>query len=118
MTGVYRQTCRALVADDGTRVLLDRDYVFGRSPFRDPSVVAGNASPLVVQDPDHLVSRVQLHLGVQGERVIIRDSGSANGTYFAEPGAEQWRPLNREPMALLPGWSIRLGRRVYTYVIE
>ena len=115
-TAFVEVTDRALVADDGTRILLDRHYVFGRDPFHDQAVLSGAASPIVVRDPDQLISRVQVHVSVAHGAVTLRDGGSANGTFVAAPGAKEWVRLGDQPAALPPGWSMRIGRRVYTYV--
>lgn len=115
-TAFVEVTDRALVADDGTRILLDRHYVFGRDPFHDQAVLSGAASPIVVRDPDQLISRVQVHVSVVHGAVTLRDGGSANGTFVAAPGAKEWVRLGDQPAALPPGWSMRIGRRVYTYV--
>ncbi|MFD4369734.1 FHA domain-containing protein [Rhodococcus sp. NPDC058521] len=104
-----------LVADDGKSVPLDRNYVMGREPWRHESVRLGRAVPLVVEDEDDLVSRVQAHIAVADEQVTIQDGQSANGTFAAAPGSTDWTRVGSEPMRLEPGWSIRLGKRVYTY---
>lgn len=111
------QSVGALVADDGTSTPLDRAYVLGREPQQDPSVQLGEASPIVVRDPDNLVSRVQVRVSVDAQGgVTLSDCGSANGTFVAAPGATDWVRLGEEATALPPGWSMRLGRRVFTHV--
>ncbi len=115
-TAFVEVTDRALVADDGTRILLDRQYVFGRDPFHDQAVLSGAASPIVVRDPDQLISRVQVHVSVVGGVITLRDGRSSNGTFVAAPGAKEWVRLGEAPAVLPPGWSMRIGRRVYTYV--
>ena len=115
-TKVVDNPVAALVADDGTRTLLDRDYVFGRDPQRDAGVTRGAASPVAVADPDNLISRVQVYLSVVAGVVLIRDNDSTNGTFIAAPGAGQWQPLGAEPTVLPPGWSMRMGRRIFTYL--
>jgi FHA domain len=106
----------ALVADNGARTPLDRDYVFGREPWNDQAVIDGHASPIVVRDPDNLVSRIQVHVTVRPSDgiVVIRDV-SANGTFVAPPGGAEWMRLTREPVSLPPGWSILMGSRIFTY---
>ena len=106
----------ALVADNGARTLLDRPYVFGREPQQDPSVIAGEASPVRFEDPEHLISRIQAYVFVDGLTVTIEDAGSANGTYISAPGAAEWTRLDSEPARLPVGWSIRMGRRVLTHL--
>lgn len=114
-TQVVNTSVAALVADDGTRTLLDRDYVFGRDPQHDPAVARGAATPIVVRDPDNLVSRVQAYVGVTAGVVSVRDAGSANGTFIAAPGADGWTVVQERPAVLPEGWSMRLGARVFTH---
>jgi hypothetical protein len=109
-------TGATLIADDGARTPLDRAYAFGREPQNDESVLRGEVTPVVVNDPDNLVSRVQFYIWVDGEVVVIRDNASANGTFVAAPGAPDWTRLGPEPVVLPVGWSLRIGRRVYTHV--
>ncbi|MFN2519317.1 MAG: FHA domain-containing protein [Jatrophihabitantaceae bacterium] len=107
----------ALVADDGARTVLDRSYVFGREPQYDESVTRGEASPVQVHDPDNLISRVQAHVSVDPSGVTVRDASSSNGTFIAAPGTAEWVRLGEEPAALPVGWSMRMGRRVFTHLL-
>ncbi len=105
-----------LRADDGTQVTLDRSYVLGREPQDEPSVRSGAASPVIVADPESLISRVQAFVSVSGGVVTVRDAGSANGTFIAAPGAAEWTRVGTEPTPLKPGWSIRVGKRVFSFL--
>ncbi|MGH3612064.1 MAG: FHA domain-containing protein [Pseudonocardia sp.] len=116
-TMVAKAPLGALVADGGSpRILLDRAYVIGRDPHNDPAVRGAQASPIVVHDPDNLISRVHVYASVDGGELILRDAGSATGTYIAAPGAESWTTIGAEPTSLPPGWSVRLGKRIFTFV--
>jgi hypothetical protein len=106
----------ALQADNGSRVPLDRDYVFGRNPQQDPAVVRGASSPVKVDDGAQLISRIHTRVSVAGGTVTVRDAGSANGTFIAAPGDAQWTRIGPEPVPLPVGHSLRLGLRVYTHV--
>jgi hypothetical protein len=109
-------TVATLVADDGARTPLDRPYVFGRDPDRDDAVARGVATGLVVSDPDNAISRVHTYLWVNQHGVYVRDANSANGTFVAAPGARDWDRLGDQPAELPVGWSIRIGRRIFTHV--
>jgi hypothetical protein len=105
-----------LVADDGTRTALDRPYVFGRDPDRDDAVSRGAATGIVVADPDNTISRVHTYLWVNQHGVYVRDANSSNGTFIAAPGARDWDRLGDQPAELPVGWSMRIGRRIFTHV--
>jgi hypothetical protein len=114
-TQVVTVSSGLLIADDGTRTILDRAYVFGRDPGNDPAVVRGYATPISVDDPDSLISRVQARVAAVGGVVTVSDANSANGTYIAAPGAREWTRVGSVPTVLPEGWSMRLGRRVFTH---
>ena len=99
-----------LVADDGTRTILDREYVFGRDPGHDPAVSRGSATPITIDDPDSLVSRVQARIAVVAGVVSVSDAGSSNGTFIAAPGARDWTRIGTVPTVLPEGWSMRPGQ--------
>lgn len=115
-TMVVRRAVGVLVADDGTRTPLDRNYVVGREPQEDPDVISGAASPIVVVDPDNLISRAHAHVTVDTGGVMVRDNASGDGTYVAPPGAPEWMRLGPDAAPLPPGWSLRLGMRVFTHL--
>jgi len=106
----------ALHADDGSRVPLDRDYVFGRDPGQDPTVVRGLSSPIPIDDGEQLISRIHAHISVTEGAVMVRDAGSANGTFIAAPGAAKWTRIGLDPVPVPVGHSLRFGLRVFTHV--
>lgn len=102
-----------LVTDDGAVYTVTGDYVIGREPEQAPDVKAGRARALVLQDGEHSTSRVHARLELSGWSVLLKDSGSANGTFLSRGGAAgPWTVVPREPgTPLRPGDRVRLGKR-------
>jgi hypothetical protein len=104
-----------LEVDDGTQFMLDGDYVLGREPTLDGDVLAGQARPMRINDPNGTVSRLHLKISLTGWRVEVSDLGSANGSVIKSPGEE--RTLTPfEPMIIEPGARIGIGHRSMQYL--
>ena len=102
-----------LVGNDGSRVILDRNYVLGRDPRSDSAVRRGDSSPITIPDNSGAVSRVHAYIDASNSAIMIRDNNSTNGTFIASPGASEWIRLTQEPATLEMGWAVCIGNRVY-----
>ena len=108
-----RPTLGFIVFDDGTTFALDRSYALGREL---PEIDDPDTTPLVIDDPEHSVSRRHAELRLDGWDVIVRDIGSSNGTRVWDPPSSSWQRLQTgEPLVLGEGTYVAVGRRVFVY---
>ncbi|WP_067721583.1 FHA domain-containing protein [Nocardia yamanashiensis] len=106
-----------LGSPEGAVYPLDRPYVLGRDPMIDESVRRAVASPIVIPRDRH-VSRVHAYLSVEAGKVLVRDASTPGGTFVAAPGAQDWIRVGQKATELPPGWSLRIGERVFTFRAE
>jgi hypothetical protein len=104
-----------LILDDGNAIPLDGDYVAGREPTLDDAVAAGEARPLLINDPNGIVSRVHARVHLEGWRVLVTDLGSANGTRVLLPHQMEQQLLPKVPIVLPPGSRVDLGGAGFAY---
>lgn len=110
-----RPALGVLVADDATVYRLDRNYVVGSDPGRDPTVRSGLARPLVLAGADMAPSHAEVRM--HDWDVVVTDRGSSGGTSVFELNSSNWLRLPRyEPRALRPGTHIAFGQRIVTFV--
>jgi hypothetical protein len=103
-----------LVLDDGTIFSLMRDFVLGRVPEADQSVILGQADQMRFTDMS--VSRVHARITLDGWDVVVEDQGSTNGTFVCLPGQSSWTRLAPGVATTLPtGGSLAVGRRQLRY---
>ncbi len=102
-----------LVTDGGTIYPVTGDLLIGREAAQAPDVLAGRALALPLRDTARSTSRVHARLTVDGWTVLLRDNGSANGTFLSRSGAAgPWLPVTAHiPVRLVHGDRVRLGKR-------
>jgi MFS family permease len=109
------QICRpldAVVLDDDSRFVLDRDCVVGRDPRHGDTPLNG-LRPIRIDVRANGMSRVHLEIRRIGGRVYIIDRQSRNGVTIRLGGQTVWtRIAPGKPTMWLPGMSVRIGSRV------
>jgi hypothetical protein len=110
-----RPALGCLIVDDGVVYRLDRGYLVGSNPARDPTVRGGLALPLTINAEDVSASHAEVRL--HDWDVVITDRASGGGTCVFEPGGGEWERLRPyEPRVLTPGTHIAFGQRIITFV--
>jgi hypothetical protein len=105
---VPRPVLGGLRLPTGEVVPLDRGVVLGRKPA--PLEGTGDWPHLVHLPPDHtFVSRMHLHVELDGWQVLARDLDSRGGTMLTMPGREPERMRAGEAYVLEPGCLLDLA---------
>ena len=105
-----------LVLPTGEHLSLDRGVVFGRKPVALPGSDRWPHLVTLPADSTYL-SRVHLHVELDGWLVLARDLGSRGGTTLRVPGRAPERIRANEPHVLEPGNRLDLAD-VYEIVFE
>jgi pSer/pThr/pTyr-binding forkhead associated (FHA) protein len=101
-----------LVFDTGAAVSLSSDLVIGRDPSDHELVRAGQAEPIIFEDPSRTVSRAHLGVRLRDWDVYLMDLGAANRTFLLEHDGRDIRALApAEEVKLDPGARFRIGER-------
>jgi hypothetical protein len=104
-----------LIRDDGAVFAVDRPYIMGSDPARDPTVNGGVALPLDLGVGDALAP-AHAEIRLDGWQVAVVDRGSRAGTFVLPPGRDSWvRVTPYQPAPLAPGTHLACGQRVLTY---
>lgn len=105
---VPRPTLGGLRLPTGEVVPLDRGVVLGRKPA--PLEDSTDWPHLVHLPSDHtFVSRMHLHIELDGWNVLARDLDSRGGTMLTMPGCDPERMRAGEAYVLVPGCSLDLA---------
>jgi len=111
-----RPTLGRLVLPTGEHLSLDRGVVFGRKPVALPGADRWPHLVTLPADSTYL-SRVHLHVELDGWLVLARDLGSRGGTTLRVPGRAPERIRANEPHVLEPGNRLDLAD-VYEILFE
>lgn len=110
-----RPALGCLVVDDGTVVRLDRGYLVGSDPGRDPTVRGGLARTLALEGSQVAPSHAEIRL--HDWDVLVTDRDSPGGTFLYGPDSTAWEKLRPyEPRILAPGTHIAFGQRLVTFL--
>lgn len=111
-----RRSGGVLVFEDGATAALTGDVVLGRRPERHELVESGRAQPIVIHDPENVLSSAHAAVHLQGDEVVVVDLESLNGTHIAAPDARDWTKLTAgAPYPMHDGYRMLLGWTVLTY---
>jgi uncharacterized RDD family membrane protein YckC len=66
---------------------------------------------VAVDDPAQSLSATHLAFWPEGDRLVVTDLGSTNGTVLVDPSGSRWALLPEERVVVVAGWSLVLGQR-------
>jgi len=101
----------------GQHVDVDRTILIGRSPRAERTTAAEIPTLLPIDSPGHAISRTHLKISIDGDRVLLEDLNSTNGTEVITADGEP-APLQPGEQALLSdGMVVSLGDHVAFRVV-
>ncbi len=102
-----------MVFDDGSTFTLDLDDVLGREP---ETADERSMRSIPLDDPERTISRVHAEVRLEGWEVKLVDRGSSNGSFVWDEPGRRWHRLDpHEPVTIVPGAHVALGRRTFRY---
>jgi hypothetical protein len=105
----------SLVVDAARVFRLDRSYLVGSAPGRDPTVRSGLALPLLLEGPE--VAGAHAEIRLHNWDVAVTDRASATGTSVLEPSATEWSTLRPfDPRIVESGTRIRIGGAIIVFI--
>jgi hypothetical protein len=94
--------------DTGERLDVTGPGLVGRNPVADEDEWT---HLVAIDDPDHSVSKTHLAFWPEGDRLVVTDRGSTNGTVMLDPSGVRWALMPGERVVVAAGWALVLGQR-------
>jgi len=98
--------------DDGTTVRIGAFGLIGRDPAPEAGEEGALAIPL--SDPQRLMSKTHLSVGLDAQGLWVCDRGSRNGTQLLSPGGEIVEAASGERVRVPEGWVVQVGGRSFS----
>lgn len=109
ITAVETDTFHRFRVNTHEPISLDKPALLGRKPVA-PRIPTGRPPRLVrVPSPRHEVSGTHLELSQHGNRVVVTDLRSTNGTLVTIPGAETLKLRQGESVVVSTGTVVDIG---------
>jgi len=101
----------------GQQVDVDRTILIGRSPRAERMAAADIPTLLPVESPGHAISRTHLKISIDGDRVLLEDLNSTNGTEVIPADGDPSQLQPGEQALLSDGMVVSLGDHVAFKVV-
>ena len=102
---------------NGRQVDVDRTILIGRSPRAERSSASELPTLLPVDSPGQAISRTHLKISVEGQRVLLEDLNSTNGTEVTPEHGSSFLLEPGEPALLEDGMVVTIGDHVAFRVV-